>query len=340
MNYGQAIRSALLHSMEQDSSIFIMGIGVDDHKAVFGTTAGLVGRFGRNRVFDTPISESGMTGIAIGAALAGMKPIHIHIRSDFLYLAMDQIANIAAKWSSMFGGNASVPLVIRSIVGRSWGQGAQHSQSLQSLFMHIPGLKVLMPTTPSEAQGLLIAAIQDPNPVLIFEHRLLYDIIGDVPDTPTALPLGRAIIRRKGSDMTLVAGSYMAVESLKAAEFLSKHGVEAEIVDPVSLVPLDENRILASVAKTGRVIVIDSSWTTCGMSAEIAALIVEKGFHFLKAPIRRLGMQPVVCPVSKPLEAAFYPNAKLIAAEALTMLGRDFPKTPAPELLNTFKGPF
>ncbi|MBI4060288.1 MAG: alpha-ketoacid dehydrogenase subunit beta [Elusimicrobia bacterium] len=326
--------------MEKDPSVFIMGIGVDDHKAVFVTTKGLRDRFGRKRVFDTPISEAAMTGIAIGAALGGMKPVHVHIRADFLYLTMDQLFNNAAKWRSMSGGRASVPLVVRAVIGRSWGQGAQHSQNPQSLFMHVPGIKVVMPTTPADAQGLLLAAIEDPNPVLILEHRLLYDIVGDVPALPVAVPLGRAVVRREGSDLTIVAGSHMAMESLKAAEFLARHGVQAEIVDPVSLVPLDRAAILRSIAKTGRLLVVDSSWTCCGASAEIAAIAAGEGFASLTAPVRRLGMQPVTCPVSKPLESAFYPGAKTIAAEAFSMLGRPFPDASAPELTSAFKGPF
>jgi pyruvate dehydrogenase E1 component beta subunit len=206
--------------------------------------------------------------------------------------------------------------------------------------MHVPGIKVVMPTTPADAQGLLLAAIEDPNPVLILEHRLLYDIVGDVPDPPVAVPFGRAVVRREGSDLTIVAGSHMAIESLKAAEFLAKHGVSAEVVDPVSLVPLDQATILRSIAKTGRLLVVDSSWTSCGASAEIAAIAAEKGFSSLTAPVRRLGMQPTTCPVSKPLEQAFYPSAKTIAAEVFSMIGRPFPDAPAPELTNAFKGPF
>lgn len=340
LKFGEAIHAAMIHAMEKDPRVFVMGIGVDDHKAVFGTTKGLVERFGKQRVFDTPISEAAMTGIAIGAALGGLRPVHVHIRADFLYLAMDQLFNIAAKWRSMFGGRMPVPLVVRAAVGRSWGQGAQHSQSLQSFFMHVPGIKVAMPTTPADAQGLLLAAIEDPNPVLLFEHRLLYDLVGDVPDVPVAVPFGRAVVRRSGKDVTIVANSHMAVESLKAAEFLANHGVDAEVVDPVTLVPLDEEGILRSVAKTGRLLVVDAGWTSCGPSAEIAAMVAEKGFASLVCPARRLGMAPVACPVSKPLENAFYPNAKTIAAEALSMLGRPFPDAPAPELVNAFKGPF
>lgn len=340
LKYGEAINAALAHAMEKDPKVFLMGLGVDDHRAIFGSVKGLLERFGPERVFDTPISEAAMTGIAVGAALNGLKPVHVHIRADFLYLAMDQLFNIAAKWRYMFGGRMNVPLVVRAVIGRSWGQGAQHSQSLQAFFMHVPGFKVVMPTTPADAQGLTLAAIADPNPVLILEHRLLYDIVGDVPETPAATPLGKAYIRRAGKDLTIVANSYMVVESLKAAEFLESQGISAEIVDPVSLSPLDRETIAASVRKTGRLIVVDTGWTTCGVAAEIAALAAERAFDSLKQPVRRLGMQPVTCPVSKPLENAFYPTARTIAMEAFSLLGRSFPDIQVPVLTSTFKGPF
>ena len=340
LKYGEAINAALMHAMENDPAVFVMGLGVDDHRAIFGSARGLLERFGPERVFDTPISEAAMTGVAVGAALNGLKPVHVHIRSDFLYLAMDQLFNIAAKWRYMFGGRMQVPLVVRAVIGRSWGQGAQHSQSLQSFFMHVPGFKVVMPTTPADAQGLLLAAINDPNPVLVLEHRLLYDIVGDVPDPPVEALLGKAHMRRVGKDLTIVANSYMVVESLKAAEFLESQGISAEIVDPVSLVPLDRETILASVRKTGRLIVVDTGWTSCGVSAEIAALAAERAFDSLKQPVRRLGMQQVTCPVSKPLENAFYPSARTIAMEAFSMLGRPFPDVSVPALTSTFKGPF
>lgn len=340
VTYAEALLDATTIAMKKDSSVIVMGIGVDDHKGVFGSTKGLVDRFGKDRVFDTPLSENAMTGVAIGAALAGMKPIHIHIRCDFIYLAMDQLCNIAAKWRYMFGGQMNVPIVIRAVIGRSWGQGSQHSQSLQSLFMHIPGLKVVMPTTAYDAKGLLLSAIFDPNPVIMIEHRLLYYITGQVPESYYEMQLGQAVVRRKGSDLTLVANSYMVVECLKAADFLGNEGIEVEVVDPVSLVPLDENTICDSVKKTGRLLVVDSSWTTCGASAEIAAVVAEKAFGALKGPVRRMGMAPVVCPVSKPLENMFYPNAKSIAQTVCEMLGKKFPEKEV-ELLNTpFKGPF
>lgn len=340
ISYGEALNEALTQAMEKDPSVFVMGIGVDDHKEVFGSTKGLVKRFGAERVFDTPIAEAGMTGIAIGAALAGMKPVHIHIRADFLYLAMDQIFNLAAKWRYMFGGKANIPLVIRAVIGRSWGQGAQHSQSLQSFFMHVPGFKVVMPTTPYDAKGLLLAAISDPGPVIQIEYRLLYDIFGEVPREYYESPLGKAIVRREGSDLTLVANSYMVVEALKAAEFLEQQGIEVEVIDPVSLVPLDQETILSSVRKTGKLLVVDTGWVTCGVSAEIAALAAEKAFESLTQPVQRLGTAPVPCPVSKPLENEFYPNAKKIVARVCEMMDRQVPNVEVPLLVSRFKGPF
>lgn len=322
MTYGQAIRNALFLAMEKDPSVFVMGIGVDDHKAIFGTTQGLVERFGGKRVFDTPISEGAMTGVALGAALGGMRPVHIHIRADFLYLAMDQLCNIAAKWRYMFGGQMKVPIVVRACIGRSWGQGAQHSQSPQSFFMHVPGLRVAMPTTAYEAKGILLAAIFGKDPTVIIEHKSLYEFSAEVPDSYYEFPPGKAVVRREGKDVTIVANSYAAMESLKAAEILEEQGIEAEVIDPVSLAPLDETTLLNSVRKTGRLLVVDCGWTTCGVSAEIAALAAEKAFDSLKRPVRRLGNQPVPCPVSKPLENLFYPNPKQIASAACEILER------------------
>lgn len=339
MTYRDALQTALAQAMEEDPGVIVMGIGVDDHKAVFGSTKDLVRRFGPQRVFDTPIAEGGMTGVAIGAALGGLKPVHIHIRCDFLYLAMDQLLNLAAKWRSMFGGRMSVPLVVRAVIGRSWGQGAQHSQSLQSFMMHVPGIKVAMPTTPYDAQGLLLAAIADPNPVFLLEHRLLYELTGEAPDECRAVPFGQTVVRREGDDVTIVANSYMAVEALRAAEVLSGYGIQAEVVDPVSLAPMDDTTILNSVRKTGRVVIVDTSWITCGVSAEIAAVVAEKAFEALKAPIKRLGMQRTVCPVSKPLERAFYPHAGTIVAEVLDLLGERRPESGVTETAISSKGP-
>lgn len=327
-------------AMEKDPSVFVFGIGADDHKAIFGSTKGLVERFGKERVFDTPLSEGAMTGVAIGAAINGMRPVHVHIRLDFMYLAMDQIFNMAAKWRYMFGGKMNVPLVIRAVIGRSWGQGAQHSQSLPSFFMHVPGLKVVMPTTAYDAKGLLLSAIFDSNPVIMIEHRLLYYISDETPEGFYTVPFGKTFVRREGKDLTIVANSYMVVEALKAADFLAEAGIEVEVLDPVSLVPLDSDTILKSVKKTGRLLVMDTSWPTCGVSAEIAAIVSEKGFESLKAPIRRLGNAETVCPVSQPLEKEFYPNASKIVQTVCDMLGRKAPSQEAPVLTSKFKGPF
>lgn len=340
MNYGQALKQAQVIAMRQDPSVFVMGIGVDDHKAVFGSTKGLVEEFGKDRVFDTPIAEAGMTGVAIGAAIAGMKPIHIHIRMDFLYLAMDQIFNIATKWRYMFGGQMNVPITIRAVIGRSWGQGAQHSQSLQSFFMHVPGIKVVMPTTAYDAKGYLLAAIFDPNPVILIEHRLLYDIPAEVPDGFYACEFGKTIKRREGKDLTIVANSYLVVETLKAAEFLEKQDIHVEILDPVSLAPLDEAPILESVRKTGRLLVLDTSWATCGMSAEISSLVAEKAFYALTQPVKRLGNKATPCPVSKNLENEFYVSAKTIVSTVYEMMEKELPDVEMPELTTKFKGPF
>ena len=340
MSYGQALQNALVLAMEKDPSVFVMGIGVDDHKAVFGSTKGLVERFGKERVFDTPIAEGAMTGIAIGAALAGMRPVHIHIRVDFLYLALDQLLNLAAKWSYMFGGTMKVPLVIRAVIGRSWGQGAQHSQSLQSFFMHVPGIKVAMPTTPYEAKGILLASIFDPNPVVLIEHRLLYDSSEEVPESYYEFPLGKAVTRRVGKDVTLVANSYMVPECLHAAEALKEQGIEVEVIDPVSLVPLDTETILNSVRKTGRLLVAECGWTSCGVSAEISALVAEKAFAALKHPIRRIGNEQVPCPISKPLENLFYPDVRKITSVVCEMMNRDLPEQEISLVANKFKGPF
>ncbi|HVE12611.1 MAG TPA: thiamine pyrophosphate-dependent enzyme [Elusimicrobiota bacterium] len=340
MKYRQALHTAIHRAMESDPSVLVMGIGVDDHKGTFGSTEGLVERFGRARVFDTPIAEGAMTGIALGAAVAGMKPVHVHIRTDFLYLAMDQLLNMAAKWRFMFGGRMSAPMVVRAVIGRSWGQGAQHSQALQSLFAHVPGIKVAMPTTPSDAHDLLLSAIADPNPVLLIEHRLLYEISGEVRVGAPPQEFRRAAVRRHGKDLTIVANSYMAVESLKAAEFLAQHGIEAEIVDPVTLAPFDDGPVLESVRRTGRLLIADSGWTACGFGAEVAAVVAEKAFSVLKAPVRRLGFAATPCPVSKPLEHAFYPDAGAVAAAAFSMLDRKAPDLRAPALTTTFKGPF
>ena len=250
--FHQALSEAVALMMEADDRVFIFGEGVPDPKTIFGSTAGLKERFGEERVFDTPLSENGLTGIAIGAALAGMRPVMTHQRIDFALLAMDQIVNHAAKRCYTSGGKQGVPVTIRSIIGRGWGQGSQHSQSLHAFFAHIPGLKVVMPVTPHDAKGLLIASIEDNNPVMFIEHRWLYNVIGHVPEGIYRTPLGPGKLFREGKDVTIVAISYMVMEALRAAEMLAKEGLEAEVLAVQTLRPVDDSMILDSVRKTLR----------------------------------------------------------------------------------------
>jgi pyruvate/2-oxoglutarate/acetoin dehydrogenase E1 component len=341
-SYSQAIREALQQEMARDPSVFVMGQGVDDFKGFYGTTLGLADEFGADRVFDTPLSEDSMTGVAIGAALAGMRPVQTHIRMDFLMLAMNQLVNVAAKSRYMYGGQVSVPLVVRAVIGRSWGQGAQHSQGLHSLLMHIPGLRVVAPTTPYDAKGLLVTSIRDSNPVVFVEHRMSHFQKGHVPAELYTVPLGKCRTLATGSDVTIVGVSHAAVECLRARQCLQSVGVAAEVIDPVSLSPLDADGIAASVRRTGRLLVVDSAWTFCGASAEIITAVAER----LEQPFRfrRLGFAPVVCPTSKPLENLYYPTAQTIASAAFGLVdGTQTDWRPvdvaAPEILE-FKGPF
>jgi pyruvate/2-oxoglutarate/acetoin dehydrogenase E1 component len=345
LTYAEALREAAEQEMARDPSVIVMGMAVDDPKPIYGTTRGLAARFGSERVFNTPLSEEGMTGVAIGAALAGLRPVHAHIRMDFVLLAMNQIVNIAAKSRYMYGGAVSVPIVIRSIIGKSWGQGAQHSQGLYSFFMHVPGLKVVAPTTPYDAKGTLIASIRDDNPVMFVEHRLLHGLEGHVPEAPYTVELGKARVLAEGRDVTVVAISYMVVEALRARAHLEAVGVSAEVVDPVSLSPLDDDTLVASVRKTGRLVVVDCGWMTCGAGSEIVARVVERLQGDREVRVRRLGFPPVVCPTTRPLEDLFYPNARSIASETFALVNDSKPEAwvpddaPPPELV-AFKGPF
>ncbi len=309
LKYWQAISEALVQSMERDERVFLMGIGVDDPKGIFGTTLEAHRRFGKKRVFDTPVSENAMTGCAIGAALAGMRPVMVHARNDFMYYCMDQLCNHAAKWHYMFGGPMRVPITVRAIIGRGWGQGAQHSQSLQAIFSHVPGLKVVMPSTPYSVKGLLMASIEDDSPVIFIEHRRLYDHAGPVPEGPYTLPIGRGAVVRVGRDVTVAAVSYAVWDAIKAAVVLKEEdGIDAEVIDLRSLKPLDENLILDSVKKTGRLVVADTGWKSYGVSAEVAALAAEKAFEYLKAPVQRVALPDVPAPTSVALERTFYPG--------------------------------
>lgn len=300
--------------MEQDGSVVIFGLDVDDPKAIQGTTRGLLEKYGPERVFGTPLSEDAMTGVAIGMALAGLRPIHVHIRMDFVLLAMNQLVNIAAKSRYMYGGQVHVPMVVRCMIGKSWGQGAQHSQGLQSFFMHVPGLKVVAPTNPYDAKGCLIQAIRDGDPVVYVEHRILHFQNGIVPDTRYTIPPGRARVLAEGRDVTLVGISYMVLECMRARDYLESAGIEAEVVDPIWLSPLDVDTIVRSVRKTGRMCVIDNGWTACGAGAEIISQVMERLDGEKNIAIRRMGYAPVTCPPTPVLEDLYYPNARTIAA--------------------------
>ena len=306
LSYHEAIREALDQSLELDPTVFVMGQGVDDPAGMFGTTLNLHKKYEGKRVFDTPLSENGLTGIAIGAAIGGMRPVYFHNRPDFLLLAMDQLVNHASKWSYMFGGTVNVPLVIWACIGRGWGSAAQHSQALQGLFMHIPGLKLVMPSTCYDAKGIILSAIADNNPVIVIDHRYNFKHKGFVPEQIYRIPLGKGVIRRKGRDVTVIAISYMVTEAYRAAEEMSKDGIEVEVIDLRTLRPLDEEVILSSLAKTGRVVVADTGWKTGGITAEVAAVIAEKGFHLLKAPVRRVACPDLPTPAGYTLEDAFY----------------------------------
>ena len=314
ITYVEAINEALHQMIEKDKRVFLIGQGVNSPWYAGTSTIGLVERFGPERIFDTPVSENGITGTAVGAALAGMRPILFHARIDFMLYAMDQIVNQAANWYYMFGGQLSVPITIWGIINRGGEQAAQHSQALQAMFTHIPGLKVVMPSTPYDAKGLLVASIEDDNPVVYIDERWLYEFIGEVPEEIYSLPIGKGIVRKNGEDITVVATSYMMHEALKAAESLEREGIVVEVIDLRSLKPLDENIIFESVKKTGRLVIADGGWKTCGVAAEISALVSENIFEYLKAPIMRVSLPDTPAPASSILEEAYYPKAKNIIA--------------------------
>ena len=259
-------------------------------------------------------------GMAVGAALAGMRPIVVHLRADFTLLAMDQIANHAAKWRYMFAGRQAAPLVVRCVVGRGWGSAAQHSQALHGVFLQFPGLKVALPATPHDAKGLLLAAIADPGPVLLLEHRWLYDDVAHVPEHPYLVPLGQAAVRRTGADVTIAAVSLMVREALAAAEQLAREGIQAEVLDMRSVAPMDGAALAASIDKTGRLVIADTGHLAGGWAAEAAAFAVESCFHHLKAPVVRVGLPPAPTPASAVLEQAYYPCPDAIAQTARRLL--------------------
>jgi pyruvate dehydrogenase E1 component beta subunit len=310
LQYSLAINEALLQMMALDKSVFLIGQGVKSPWYVGNTCRDLMHRFGARRVIDTPVSENAITGAAVGAAIAGMRPVVVHPRMDFMLYALDPIINEAANWHYMYGGKSSVPVVVWSIINRGGEQAAQHSQALHALFAHIPGLKVVMPSTPYDAKGLMIAAIKDDNPVIFIDDRWLYGLEGVVPEEIFEIEIGKGIIRRKGTDVTLVAVSYMAFESMKATQELAKDGIDVELIDLRTVKPLDQELLFESVRKTGRMVVVDGGWRTCGVASEVSALVSENCFEYLKAPIKRVTLPDCPAPASSVLEKEYYQTSK------------------------------
>ncbi len=319
---GQAIREALAEEMRLDPRVFIMGEDVAEAGTPFKVLSGLVEEFGTSRVIDTPISEAGITGLGVGGAMTGMRPIVDIMFGDFLGLAMDQIVNQAAKVHYMSGGKLKVPLVVRTTLGATRRTAAQHSQSLHAWVSHIPGLKVVLPSTPYDAKGLLKTAIRDDNPVIFFEDKMMYQLKGQVPEGDYTIPFGVADIKRTGTDVTIVATSSMVQVALEAAEKLATLDISAEVVDPRTMFPLDKDTMIASAKKTSRAIIVDEGYERFGVTAELAAVIAEGAFYYLDAPVKRMGAMDVPVPFSPVLEDLTVPTAASVVEVAKTVCGR------------------
>lgn len=319
-SYVAAINEALALALDGDPSVFVLGQGVDDPSSMFGTTRGLQARFGRGRVFDTPLSEEAMMGVAAGAAMNGMRPVYMHNRPDFVLLAFNQLVTHASKFHFMDNGQTTVPMVVWAAIGRGWGSGAQHSQAIQGMLLGVPGLKIVMPSTPHDAKGLLLSAIMDNNPVCVFEHRWLMKKDGVVPEGAYRVPIGRGICRRRGRDLTIVGASHAIELGAQAATLLAQEGIEAEVIDLRTIKPLDEAIVLESLQRTGRLLVVDTAWAKGGVCAEVGCLAAEKGFRDLKAPVCRIGLPDVPAPAGFTLEQFYYPDAPRIADAARRLI--------------------
>ncbi len=312
ITYAQAINEALRDCMLKDERVVLLGEDIGCYGGVFQVTAGLQTEFGPERVVDTPISEAGFVGASVGAALTGMRPVTEVMFIDFTTCCMDMIVNQMAKMHYMFGGRGKVPMVLRTNIGAGRGTAAQHSQSFHAIFMHIPGLLVVAPSTPYDAKGLMVEAVQNDNPVIFLEHKKLYIEKGPVPEESYSIPFGQADIKREGKDVTIVATHALVQRSLNAAEQVAKEGIDVEIIDPRTLVPLDKEAILNSVKKTGRLLVADEGHKTCGVAAEISAIVAEDAIYYLKAPVKRVTSPNTPVPFSPPLEQAFIPDEKYL----------------------------
>jgi len=322
LTYAQAIREAHAQLLALDPRVFVIGQGLWSPWYAGSSLEGLDSEFGCARMVDSPVSENAVTGMAVGAALAGLRPIVFHPRMDFMLLAMDPIVNQAANWSYLFSSKGGVPLVIRAVINRGGEQGAQHSQALHAMFMHVPGLKVVMPATPYDAKGLLMAAIKDSGPVLYIDDRWLYGESGEVPEEPFTVVIGEAIVRRRGSDVTLIGVSWMAAECVRAAALLEHEGIDAEVIDLRTLKPWDKELVAASVSRTGRAVVADGGWRTAGASADIAVEVTERCFHDLKAPVVRVTLPDAPAPANRSEELVYYPGAEQISSAARALLER------------------
>ncbi len=322
MTFAQAVREALAEEMRRDARVCIFGEDVAEAGTPFKVLSGLVEEFGAERVIDTPISEAGFTGMGVGAAMTGLRPVVDIMFGDFLTLTMDQMVNQAAKVHYMSGGTWKVPMVLRTTLGATRRSAAQHSQSLHAWLSHVPGLKVVMPSTPYDAKGLLKTAIRDENPVVFFEDKMMYKLKGPVPEEEYTIPLGVADVKRKGEDITIVAMSSMVQVALGAAELLDKIGVSAEVIDPRTTWPLDEKTLVESVKKTSRAIIVDEGYGRYGVTGEIASVIAEGAFYSLEAPVKRMGAMHVPIPFSPPLEDATVPTEQTVFEAARAMCGK------------------
>jgi pyruvate/2-oxoglutarate/acetoin dehydrogenase E1 component len=322
LTFAQAVKEALAEEMRRDSRVCILGEDVAEAGTPFKVLSGLVEEFGKDRVIDTPISEAGFTGVGVGAAMTGMRPVIDIMFGDFLTLTMDQIVNQAAKVHYMSGGKWKVPMVLRTTLGATRRSAAQHSQSLHAWLSHVPGLKVVMPSTPYDAKGLLKTAIRDENPIVFFEDKMMYKLKGPVPADDYTIPFGVADVKRAGEDITLVATSSMVQVALGAADLLMEIGISAEVIDPRTTWPLDEKTLVDSVKKTSRAIVIDEGYARYGVTGEIASVIAENTFYHLEAPVKRMGAMHVPIPFSPPLEDATVPTAQTVFAAARALCGK------------------
>jgi pyruvate/2-oxoglutarate/acetoin dehydrogenase E1 component len=340
VKFREAVRDATMQAMGRDPNVFLIGVGIIDPRAVWGTLTGVLDRFGPDRVIEGPLAENALTGVCVGAATLGMRPILIHHRIDFVLLTMDQLINHAAKWKPMFGGQQSVPMVVRAVVGRGWGNGPQHTQSHHALFSHVPGIKTVVPSNPRDAKGLLLAAIEDDDPVVYIEHRWLHEDEADVGTEYFTTPIGRATVVRRGRDVTIVAAGPMVSEALKAAKDLESSGILAEVIDLRTLRPLDADTVIASVAKTGRLVVADSDWAPCGVAGEIIARVAEQALDALRARPIRVTWPDSAVPSSQAIEPQFYPGAREIQAAAVAACeGRPGDRLVA-STVKDFSGPF